>query len=336
MFVARTMKTAAIAAGLALLPVAGQAQDIPTIIAIPAPTMTFSSHYIAMDGGYYKKNGLNVTERNLTGVASTNAVIAGSADFTVGTGTTFLRAVASGQKLMSIGTLVNRPMVELVMRKDVADAAGIKEDTPIAEKLKALKGKTVAVQGIGSIIHAMQRLAARRAGLDPDKDMRVTSMAPPAMLPALKSKQIDAYATSLPFTTAAVFSGDAVMLLSGPRGDMPEFIPFDYVVLYTRPEVCEKQRAKCERMAKASKEAVDFINAKPAEALAMMKKRFKRLDPKVLDEAWKMVSIAHSKDSKSTKVGLENSQKFAVGAGLLAEKDTVKDVTTTFTDQFMK
>ncbi|MGE3245314.1 MAG: ABC transporter substrate-binding protein [Beijerinckiaceae bacterium] len=324
------------AAGLLALPGLAAAQELATVVAIPAPTMTFSSHYIALDGGFYKKAGLNVTERNLTGVASTNAVIAGSADFTVGTGTTFLRAVASGRKLFAIGTLVNRPMVELVMRKDVADAAGIKEDTPIDQKLKALKGKTVAVQGIGSIIHAMQRYSARRVGLDPDKDMRVTSMSPPAMPPALKSKQIDAYATSLPFTTASVMNGNAIMLLSGPRGEIADYIPFDYVVLYTRPEVCEKQKDKCVRMAKAAKMANEFIHAKPDEAFALLQKRFKRLDPKVLKEAWKYVSKAHTKDGMPTRAGLENSQKFAVAAGLLEEKDTVKDVTKTFTDEYMK
>ena len=336
MFTARTIKSALCVVGLTALPGLGQAQEMSTIIAIPAPTMTFSSHYIAMDAGFYKKAGLNVQQRNLTGVASTNAVIAGSADFTVGTGTTFLRAVASGRKLFAIGALVNRPMVELVMRKDVAEAAGIKADTPIDDKLKALKGKTVAVQGIGSIIHAMQRYAARRAGLDPDKDMRVTSMSPPAMPPALKSKQVDAYATSLPFTTVSLMRGDSVMLLSGPRGEIADYIPFEYVVLYTRPEVCQKQREKCARMAKGAKMANEFIHAKPDEAFALLKKRFSRVDPKVLEEAWKYVSKAHTKDGKPTRIGLENSQKFAVAAGLLEAKDTVKDVTTTFTDEFMK
>ncbi|MCC2095533.1 MAG: ABC transporter substrate-binding protein [Hyphomicrobiales bacterium] len=329
-----TIVPAAVVAGLACAG-AASAQDISTIVAIPAPTMTFSSHYIAMDAGFYKKAGLKVQQRNLTGVASTNAVIAGSADFTVGTGTTFLRAVASGRKLFAIGALVNRPMVELVMRKDVADAAGIKADTPIDQKLKALKGKTVAVQGIGSIIHAMQRYAARRAGLDPDKDMRVTSMSPPAMPPALKSKQIDAYATSLPFTTVSLMNGNAIMVLSGPRGEISDYIPFDYVVLYTRPEVCQKQREKCVRMAKAAKMSNEFIHAKPDEAFALLQKRFKRVDPKVLAEAWKYVSKAQTKDGKVSKTGLENSQKFAVAAGLLEEKDTVKDVTKTFTNEFM-
>ena len=312
------------------------AADINLIMAIPAPTMTFSAHFIAEDAGFYAKEGLKVEGRNLVGVASTNAVIAGSADFTVGTGATFLRAIANGQKLLSIGTLVNRPMVELVLRKDVAQAAGITDKTPLDQRIKVLKGKTIAIQGVGSIIHAMQSLVSRRAGLDPDKDVRIAPMNPPAMLPALKSKQIDGFATSLPFTTQAVVEGDAVMLVSGPRGDLPEFIPFDYVVLYTRPELCQKEPVKCEKMARASKAATDFIVGKPNEALALMKKRFDKLDPKVLEAAWAVVSKAHSKDSKSTLKGLENSQRFSLDAGLLEPKDALKDISPWFTDKYMK
>ena len=287
----------AAAGALALAPHATSAADIDIVMAIPAPTMTFSAHFIAHDQGFYAKEGLKVTDRNLVGVASTNAVIAGSADFTIGSGSTFVRAVASGSKLMAIGTMVNKPMVELVLRKDVADAAGITEKTPLDQRLKVLKGKTIAIQGVGSIIHAMQRLVARRAGLDPDNDVRIAPMDPPAMLPALKAKQIDGFATSLPFTTQAVVSGDAIMLVSGPQGDMPEYLPLDYVVLQTRPEVCQKERAKCEKMARASKAATDFIVQKPGEALALLRKRFDKMDPKVLEAAWVVVAKAHSPDS---------------------------------------
>ncbi|OGA46202.1 MAG: hypothetical protein A3G25_10545 [Betaproteobacteria bacterium RIFCSPLOWO2_12_FULL_63_13] len=311
------------------------AADINVVLAIPAPTMTFSAHYIAQDAGFYAKHGLKVEARNLSGVASTNAVIAGSADFSVGTGTTFLRAIANGQKLLSIGTLVNKPMVELVLRKDVAAAAGITDKTPLDERIKVLKGKTIAIQGVGSIIHAMQRLVSRRAGLDPDKDVRIAPMSPPAMLPAMKSKQVDGFATSLPYTTQAIVKGEAVMLVSGPRGDLPEFIPFDYVVLFTRPEVCANEAAKCERMARASKAATDFIVHKPDEALAILKKRFNKIDPQVLDAAWAVVSKAHSMDSKSTVKGLENSQRFSLDAGLLQAKDSLKDVRPWFTDKYM-
>ena len=96
-----------------------------------------------------------------------------------------------------------------MLRKDVSEAAGITDKTPLAERAKALKGKTIAIQGVGSIVHAWERYVANRAGLDVEKDVRIAPMDPPAMLPALENKAIDGYATSMPFTTQAVMKGSA-------------------------------------------------------------------------------------------------------------------------------
>src|SRR6478735_141810 len=178
-------RAAAFAVLIGLIPTAGHAQDSEILMALPAPTLTFSSAFIAEDAGFYRKEGLKVTHRILVGVASPNAVIAGAADFTIGTGPVFLRAAAAGQRLFAIANLIDRPLVELVLRKDVADATGITEQTPLADRAKALKGKTIGIQGVGSIVHAWERYVVNRGGLDVDKDVRIAPMDPPAMLPAL-------------------------------------------------------------------------------------------------------------------------------------------------------
>ncbi len=128
---------AATALAIGLYPADASAQEIETIFAIPSQTMTFTTFYVAQDAGLFKKEGLKVTDRYLVGVASPNAVLAGSADFTIGTGPVFLRAAAQGQKFLAIASLMDKPMVEVVLRKDVADAAGITAATPVADRAKA-------------------------------------------------------------------------------------------------------------------------------------------------------------------------------------------------------
>src|SRR5262245_42660575 len=149
MFKCRARALVALAIGLC--PTLGKADDVSVVMALPAATLTFSAPFIAEDAGFFKKEGLRVSFRNIVGVGSVNAVIAGSADFTMGTGPVFLRAAAQGQRLLAFANLVDRPLVELVLRKDVADAAGITESTPLAERAKAMKGKTIGIQGVGSI-----------------------------------------------------------------------------------------------------------------------------------------------------------------------------------------
>src|SRR5262249_14201010 len=142
---------------------------------------------------------------------------------------------------------VDKPLVELVLRKDVADAAGITEKTPFLERARALKGKTIAIQGVGSIVHAWQRYVAARAGLDIERDVRIQPMDPPAMVPALESKAIDGYTTSMPYTGIAVMKGAAIMVASSTF-DAPELVPFAYALVYTRPDYCTQKRDICVRV----------------------------------------------------------------------------------------
>ncbi len=188
---------------------------------------------------------------------------------------------------------------------------------------------------MGSIIHAWQRYVVNRGGLDVEKDVRIAPMDPPAMLPALDNKAIDGYATSLPFTTQAVVKGRAIMLASAAT-DAPELLPFAYGLLYTRPDTCKENRDMCMRVARAYAAASKFINEKPDEAFAILRKRFPRLDPDTLTAAWKVVSAAHPKDIRVTLPGLEHSQKVSLDAKLLEPKDALKSYDGLYTDEFIR
>src|SRR3954462_7858067 len=328
-------RAAAFAMIVGLAPTTGQAQDIEILMALPSPTLTFSSAFIAEDAGFYKKEGLKVSHRILVGVASPNAVIAGSADFTIGTGPVFLRAAAAGQRMLAIANLIDKPLVELVLRKDVADAAGITAATPLAERAKALKGKTIAIQGVGSIVHAWERFVASRGGLDIEKDVRIAPMDPPPMLAAMETKSIDGFATSLPFTTEAVVKGKAIMLASGASA-APDLLPFAYGLIYTRSDMCTKQREKCVRVVRALATANRFSLEKPEEALELLKKRFDEMDQEVVAAAWKTVSAAHAKDLRVTVPGLAHSQQVSLEAKLLESKDELKSFDGLYTDEFIR
>jgi NitT/TauT family transport system substrate-binding protein len=332
----RTAAALTVAAlGPALAPAQESAQQIDILMALPAATLTFSSPFIAEDAGFYKQEGLKVSNRTIVGVGAVNAVISGSADFTMGTGPVFLRAAAQGQRLLAIANLIDKPLVELVLRKDVAEAAGITDKTPFHERAKALRGKTIGIQGVGSIVHAWERLVAHRGGLDIEKDIRIAPMDPPGMLAALQTKALDGYATSLPYTTEAVIRGNAVMLASAVR-DAPDLLPFAYGLVYTKPDTCTKAREKCVRVARALAAANRFIRDKPGEALELLKKRFDKMDVSVLAAAWEIVAAAHAKDVRVTVPALEHSQQVSLESKLLEPKDALAKFDGLSTDEFVR
>jgi ABC-type nitrate/sulfonate/bicarbonate transport system substrate-binding protein len=335
MFRSSVLAAAALAAGLCSTSARAQ-QEIETIFAIPAQTLTFSAYFVAHDMGFFKKEGLKVTDRYLVGVASPNAVLAGSADFTVGTGPVFLRAAAQGQKFLAIADLVDKPLVELVLRKDVADAAGISDKTPAVERAKALKGKTIAVQGVGSIVHAWQRYVTNMGGLDIEKDVRIAPMDPPAMLPALENKAVDGFATSMPFTTQAIVKGTAIMVASSTF-DAPDLSPFAYALVYSRPGFCKEKGDLCPRMARAFQGAAKAIQEKPDEVFEkVLRKRLAKTPPDLLAAAWKVARTAHAKDIRVTVKQLENSQKINLATKLIEPKDAVTNYEELFTDEYVK
>ena len=58
----------------------------------------------------------------IQGVGATNAVIAGSADFSQAGGSTLTRAAARGQRLLAIANTAERNIVAISLRKEVASA----------------------------------------------------------------------------------------------------------------------------------------------------------------------------------------------------------------------
>jgi ABC-type nitrate/sulfonate/bicarbonate transport system substrate-binding protein len=330
----RSVAALLVAGAIGIGPTAGHAQEMDVIVALPSQTLTFASAFIAEEAGFYKQEGLKVSHRFLVGVAAPNAVIAGSADFTIGTGPVFLRAAAKGQRMLAIANLIDKPLVELVLRKDVAEAARITPAMPLPERAKALAGKTIGIQGVGSIIHAWERLVVSRAGLDVEKDVRIAPMDPPAMLPALDNKAIDGYATSLPFTTQAVVKGSAVMLASATV-DAPDLLPFAYGLIYTKPETCAQKPDKCRRLVRALAAANRLIVEKPDAALGFLRKRFDKMDPAVLSAAWQVVAQAHARDIAVTTAALDHSQRVSIEAKLLDPKEALGSFDGLYSGDFL-
>jgi hypothetical protein len=89
-------------------------------------------------------------------------------------------------------------------------------------------------------------------------------------------------------------------------------------------------------MVAAFADTAKFMKEKPAETYALIQKRFEKMDPTVLEEAWKVVSKAHTADVRIKENTLDNSQKWTLDAGLLDPKNQVKSYKGLWTDEFVK
>ncbi len=332
----KTKSGALLAAAFTSLLGAAPTRAEDTSLALPSVSLTFTSAYVAEDQGFWQDQGLAVKTIVIQGVGAPNAVIAGSIDFTLTTASTFGRAAARGQRMLVIANMLERPMMELVLRQDVAAAGGFDAKAPLAQRAKILAGKTIAIDGVATNLHAFTRLVALRGGLDPEKGFSVAPMAATTMPAALQSKSIDGFTSSLPWTIDAVQSGAAVMVASSARGDLPELLPFNYSVVMTRPSLCAEHRSVCEKMAHGFVLAAQFIRTHKSETLTLVKKRFPQMSEAILAASLDTISGATPAKPVATVAGFENSETFNVNAQVVKPEDRLTSFAGLYTDEFVR
>ena len=318
---------------LLLARAAPAAEPTDLVMALPAFSLSFSFEYLAEDAGIYEKHGVRMKQVVLPGVGSINGVISGSADFGVSSATSLTRAAARGQRLLAIAMTTDRLIVQVVLRKDLAK--GFDRSASFAKRGLLLKGRTVAVDSINSLIHAYVRLMAVRAGFSPD-EMNIAVMQPPNMEAAFESKQIDGFAMSPPWPEKPVLEGSAVMIASGPDGDPPDYVPFANNVILVRPETCEKRKSVCEAVGHASAEAMQFLKDHPDEALAILKKRFPALDDKLLAVSFDAIRKITPVPPIVSAKGLENADLFNIESGLMKADEKLKSYDGLYTDAYVR
>jgi ABC-type nitrate/sulfonate/bicarbonate transport system substrate-binding protein len=328
----------AIVAGLALAGApqarAEQAHLISATMAIPVTSLGFMMEFVAQDMKFYQKHGVAMTTRQINGLGTINALIAGSVNFAQPSGVSLTRAAAHGQKLLAIVELTDRIVVQVVLRKSIADAAGFDPKAPLAKRAQILKGRTIAVDSVNSIIDAYLGLLAKDGGFAHD-DIHVAPMAPPAMIAAFKANRIDGYAMSLPWTQIPVIDGSAVMVASGPDGDTLGLDPFTNTVVAAQPATCEKKPKLCEAVAQTFVETSAWMHAHPAEAEALLHKRFPKIDAKVFHASFETELKMTPNPPLLTAQGIENTDNYNLKAGLIKPDEKLSSYTALFTDRFV-
>jgi NitT/TauT family transport system substrate-binding protein len=305
------------------------------VLANPSITISLSASYLAEDLGIFEKNGLKVKVVVIPGVGATNAVISGSADFVEASSTSITRAAAHGQRLLVIAETSDRPSVQIALRKSVADAGHFNATAPLEKRAALLRGHTIAVDGTGSLVDGYLLFMLKRAGIDA-AGMQIPTMQPVNMLAAFEAGQIDGFAMPPPWPLVPVMQGKAVLVASGPHGDPSDLVPFANSVIATRPATCQQRRSLCAAFGRGFAEAEAYLHDHPAEALAVVKKRFPTLDDKVLTAAFDAIRAISPDPPVASAEGIENAERLNLEAGLMKPEEKLASYAGLVTDEYVK
>lgn len=119
------------------------------------------------------------------------------------------------------------------------DSTVVRKDSGI-DKVADLKGKTFGVNAIGGTLDMGVRIMARKAGLNPEKDLTVVEARPPFLAGMVRDNKIQAATLFQPFFEEAMAKGDLKILYQssdiygGPTDYV--FMAFDQKFLKAHPQ----------------------------------------------------------------------------------------------------
>jgi NitT/TauT family transport system substrate-binding protein len=194
---------------------AGSPEKIRVKVAV-LPTMDTVPLYLAMDSGYFAKEGLEVTTvPAASGQDCVTKLVSGDVDFAFSSYTPFFVAKAKGAadiKLVADATS-GSPGVSVVVTMPNAQVRSIRD----------LAGKRIAITAKLTMSHLLVASQLKVNGIDPDS-IQWTEMPFPQMADRLVKRQIDAAFLTEPFVQQAAKSVGAYRLFdtaTGPTDSIP-------------------------------------------------------------------------------------------------------------------
>jgi ABC-type nitrate/sulfonate/bicarbonate transport system substrate-binding protein len=329
------MKSWIIAAlGMLALAAPARAEDDHVLLGLPTEGMQFMAYYVADDLGIFADEHLQVMHQVLPGVASFNAVVSGSADFAFASGASITRAAAHGQRMLAIAQMNNVPSWDIVIRKDVAEAAYFDPTAPLDVRAKVLQGRIMGTQGINALDHAYLRVVARLGG-DPDT-MTVSAMAPVDTLAAFARHAIDGFVSAPPWPQQVEDDGSAVAVAIGPKGEPSSLLPIASGLVVTRPQLCTDHRSVCEKMGHAMLLAAKAAHERSKDVLAVLAKRFPSIKSSVLEHSQALLIAGTPIMPAVNPDAIRKGDQLNVDAGFMKASDMLPSYDGLSTNEYLK
>ncbi len=248
-----------------------------------------AAYWVALDKGYYKAKGLDVTLENSKGSGDSIAKVdTGRADAGLADAAVVIASKARGTTIKTVGMVFDKTPLNIFSLKSAA-----------LLKPRDLEGKTLGAPP-GDAQRQMFPAFAKLTGIDASKVSWV-NLEPAAKIAALAEKRMNGvadYNTGLPLYEKAAGKGNVAMLQWADFG-------FDlYSMSIMASEKTMKERPKALRdFLEASYMGWRDVMADPAGAMAIFKKRVPEIDVALLTENMK-IGLGLMKTEQYAKGGI--------------------------------
>ena len=161
--------------------------------------------------------------------------------------------------LLFASLLANEP-INLVLRKDIAEARRLSARASLPARVQAIKGIRI---GLASEVTPRLRALAKTAGLDADKDFRLVTVPGPGQVQAFADGTVDALFAHTPYLETMLVKYGAVLLVQTSSGEVPELADGQIHALATTRARAAENPDLLRRVARAIYAAQTLIHADP-------------------------------------------------------------------------
>lgn len=235
-------------------------------VAYVSPSNSQSINWLAKDAGIFSKNGLNVELIFMSGGKSTQALVAGSIDFSSNAGPPLVQAGLAGADPVLIVSSITVPIFSVIVRPEIA-------------KPEDLRGKIIGSSGLNNLSYFITRRVLKKWNLEPDKDTKILATA--NRMAALQQNIVQGTLLSPPENFAAQRQGFRNL---GEAADMG--INYSFAGIISTKKFVREHPDTTQRFVRAYMEAL-AIYVKDKEAAIRVVQKYARIDDrKVLEDAY--------------------------------------------------
>jgi NitT/TauT family transport system substrate-binding protein len=262
---------------------------------------------------YFRTSGVDVESLpdSNTSTQPIQALLAGQADMVEVGATAVFGAQAAGQNVIGVGIPTPGPSYQIALSSAAAgrlSQQGRTAQSPVRDRVQALKGLTLATPGPGSVIDSLLRITLSEYGLNADTDVTIRAIPDPtAMVAALRQGQIDGFNFAPPFTSSVVADGTAALWVNYVGGDVPKFAQMPAGALVTTREFAKTHPQAVTNFLKGLQHGYDDINSNPdaAEQFMAGTQYFKSTDPKLFKTGFEAYETAYKLGPRPTEQGFD-------------------------------
>lgn len=237
----RQRALSALAGGVTAVAVPSIARSAPQAVSVGqiGQSIAFFPLFVADKEGFFKAAGLDLTLTALqSGTLVGTAVTSNSVDIGCSVITDVFALIKANRPVKVVGSLVNGYYIDIVMNQQFLAATKLTRQSPLADRIQALKGKKLGITAPGSGNQALVDYLFDLQNLDPSRDVELVNVGTDqaAILTAMKTGRIDGASFAWPLSFLAQSQKVGAPLIMPALGDVPSMQDQIQGVIYVKPE----------------------------------------------------------------------------------------------------